>query len=84
MAALVVVEALGVGLWVWVAQQRAKKAQSGETEAHALMARGEGTEDYFAIESDDEFDSDLEDGERKDALPKQSTEGVDVKSQKKQ
>ncbi|KAK0613657.1 hypothetical protein B0T14DRAFT_526669 [Immersiella caudata] len=74
---LVVVEAVGVGLWVWVAQQRAKgKTAPGQTEAHALMATGsEGTEDYFAIDmSDDEFDTDVEDDKGRRSGPKRSVE----------
>ena len=53
---LAVVEAVGVGLWVWVAAKRRKAEGEGQTEGMGLMAAGEGTEDYFAIEmSDDEF-----------------------------
>ncbi|KAK0638982.1 hypothetical protein B0T16DRAFT_394790 [Cercophora newfieldiana] len=74
--ALVVVEAVGVGLWVWVAQQRAKGKTSKQTEAHALMPTGgEGTEDYFAIEmSDEEFDTDTEDNKEGRDASKRSVE----------
>jgi len=81
--ALVVIEAGGVGLWVWVAQQRAKgKPAPGQTEAHALMATGgEGTEDYFAIEmSDDEFDTDTEGDKEGRGTAKRSVELSDLKS----
>ncbi|KAK4454863.1 hypothetical protein QBC34DRAFT_390971 [Podospora aff. communis PSN243] len=80
--ALVVVEAVGVGLWVWIAQQRAKGKTAGQTEAHALMPTGgEGTEDYFAIEMrDDEFDTDGEDDKGRRSELKRSLELREIKS----
>lgn len=58
--ALAVVEAAGVGLWVWNSR-RGEKRMAGPVEGHALMARDGGDEDYFVLEmSDDEFGSDVD------------------------
>lgn len=57
---LAVVEAAGVGLWVWNAR-RGEKRMAGPVEGHALMARDGGDEEYFVLEmSDDEFGSDVD------------------------
>jgi hypothetical protein len=81
---LVVIEAVGVGLWVWIAQRRAKgMIGKGGTEGHALMATGgEGADlDYFAVDmSDDEFDTDAEDDKGGRSVSKTSVELGSLKS----
>ncbi|KAK3371021.1 hypothetical protein B0T24DRAFT_304618 [Lasiosphaeria ovina] len=63
-AAVVAVEAAGVGVWLWTAQRRAAAYGGvGQAEAHALMPRGGPADDYFTLEmSDDENDDDEDDG----------------------
>ncbi|KAK5653449.1 hypothetical protein OQA88_8935 [Cercophora sp. LCS_1] len=85
-AGLVLVEAVAVSLVVSRAR-RAARAGPGQVEAHALMPRNDGAEDYFALEmSDDEFDTDGEDDVKdkkeagKDESKERLTKGVDAKS----
>ncbi|GAB1312612.1 hypothetical protein MFIFM68171_02822 [Madurella fahalii] len=64
--ALIVVEAIGLSFFLWRTQRAAaKKATSGGSEAHALMPRDDGTDEYFALELSDE-DEDDEDNEGDD------------------
>jgi uncharacterized protein YhhL (DUF1145 family) len=59
-AGLILLEAAGLGLFLWRAQlAAAKKSASGTTggaEVHALMPRDGSTDDYFALEMSDEED----------------------------
>lgn len=67
-AGLVVVEAVGVSVWVFRARRRAAAALKGpgQGEAHALMPTT-GADDYFSLEmSDDEFETDGEGDDRKE------------------
>jgi len=66
-AGLVVVEVVGVSVWVFRARRRNSAALKGPSqgEAHALMPTT-GTDDYFSLEmSDDEFETDGEMDDKK-------------------
>ncbi|KAK3343679.1 hypothetical protein B0T25DRAFT_508652 [Lasiosphaeria hispida] len=62
-SALMLVDVVVVGLWLWRTwrQPARRPVSDGQAEAHALMPRTDGAENYFALElSDDEAESDGE------------------------
>ncbi|KAK4108509.1 iron reductase domain protein [Canariomyces notabilis] len=61
-AGLILLEAAGLGFFLWRAQLAAAKRSApgttGGAEVHALMPRDGSTDDYFALEMSDEDDED--------------------------
>ncbi|KAK4196323.1 hypothetical protein QBC40DRAFT_287478 [Triangularia verruculosa] len=82
-AVIGLVEAAGLGYWLWRAEKQRKQALGGGddgTEALALMPRtSDGGENYFALDESEEEDLDSEDGKMSDeeALRKKSLEPVE-------
>ncbi|KAK3937831.1 hypothetical protein QBC46DRAFT_391682 [Diplogelasinospora grovesii] len=65
---LVIMEVVGVSIWVWLAQRRKQREQKGEikgVESHALIARqgGSNVEDYSALEMSDGEETEDEEGD---------------------
>lgn len=74
-AALIVLEAVALGIFLWRTQTVTAKKQtgSGNGEAHALMPRDSSTEDYFELDMGDDDETDDTGGQESGNLQKTSS-----------